>query len=358
MALSRVRAIRFSLLCLTLLALSALAGPAVAQPFGGTFSLSSSNPGHIEIPNSPALNPTGAITIELWVSVGSLPATSTCRSLVGKNWQVSYWVGICGSGRVLRSYLKGSNPGSLFDAGAIPVGELTHIAVTFDGTTRRHYINGELVGSKAETGLLPISLQNLWIGSDFNYDFVPDASFSEVRLWNVARTQDQIRSTINVQLTTPQPGLVAAWGFGPTDNLGGHNGSIVGHATALDLPIAPNCGSGTSTSLCLDNRFSISALYRTGPPGSAESAAHTVGCANLNSGLFWFFSSDNWEVMVKTVDACGLNSHHWIFTAATTNVFYRLTVYDVHAGAQKIFFNYPGPPAPAVTDVNAFATCP
>jgi hypothetical protein len=24
----------------------------------------------------------------------------------------------------------------------------------------------------------------------------------------------------------------------------------------------------------------------------------------------------------------------------------------------KIFFNYPGPPAPAVTDVNAFATCP
>ena len=39
-------------------------------------------------------------------------------------------------------------------------------------------------------------------------------------------------------------------------------------------------------------------------------------------------------------------------------VFYRMTVYDIHAGAQKIYFNYPGPPAPAVTDVTAFATCP
>jgi hypothetical protein len=360
MAISpRVRALRSRLLCWTLLALAGLltlAGPVAAQPFGGIFSLASANPGYIEIPSSPALNPTGAITIELWTSVGTLSAGSTCKSLIGKNWQVSYWVGVCGSGRVLRSYLKGSS--SLLDAGVIPVGEITHIAVTFDGTTRRHYVNGELVGFKTEPGPLPTSSQNLRIGSDFNYNFVPDASFSEVRLWSVARTVDQIRSTINVQLTTPQPGLVAAWGFGPTDNLGGHNGSIVGHFSALDLPIAPNCGAGTSTSLCLENRFSVSALYRTGPPGSAESVAHTVGCTNPGSGLFWFFSPDNWEVMVKTVNGCGLNSRHWIFTAATTNVFYRLTVYDVHAGAQKIFFNYPGPPAPAVTDVNAFATCP
>jgi hypothetical protein len=354
---TRFKSSRFSARPLLALAgLLALALPAAAQPFGGVFSLSSSNPGHIEIPNSPALNPTSAITIELWVSVGNLPASSTCRSLVGKNFQQSYWLGICGSGRVLRSYLKG--PTSGFDGGVIPVSELTHIAVTFDGTTRRHYVNGELVGSMAESGLLSESLQNLRIGSDFSYDFVPDASFSEVRLWSVARTVDQIRSTINVQLTTPQPGLVAAWGFGATDNLGAHNGSIVGHATALDLPIAPNCGTSTSTSLCLDDRFSVSALYRNGPPGSAESPAQTAGCSNPGSGLFWFFDPDNWEVMVKTVDGCALNSHHWLFTAATTNVSYRLTVYDIRAGAQKIYFNYPGPPAPAVTDVNAFATCP
>jgi concanavalin A-like lectin/glucanase superfamily protein len=341
---------------LALACLLALAVPAAAQPFGGTFSLSASAPGHILIPQSPALNPTSAITIEFWVGADNQPTDSVCKSLVGKNFQQSYWVGICGTSRTLRSYLKGTS--SLFDGGTIPVGELTHIAVTFDGTTRRHYINGELVAFRAEIGPLTTSTADLRIGSDFSYDHPPNATFSEVRLWSVARTINQIRSTINVQLTTPQPGLVAAWGFGSSDNLHAHNGSVVGSFSALDLPIAPNCGSLTSTALCLNNRFGITALFRTGPPGSAESPAHTVNFPNLGSGLFWFFSSDNWEVMVKSINGCGLTSHWWIYTAATTDVFYRLTVYDIHAGAQKIYFNYPGAPAPAVTDSSAFATCP
>jgi hypothetical protein len=33
-------------------------------------------------------------------------------------------------------------------------------------------------------------------------------------------------------------------------------------------------------------------------------------------------------------------------------------VLDVLAGANKVYFNCPGPPAPAVTDVGARATCP
>lgn len=348
---------RLSVLTLLVLAgLLAVAVPASAQPFGGIFSLSASNPGYVLIPQSADLNPTSAITIEFWVGAEAQPTDTTCKSFVGKDFTASYWVGICGGSRTLRSYLKGS--GSLLDGGTIPQGELTHIAVTFDGATRRHYINGELVASMPETGPLPASTVPLRIGSDLNYNHTPNASFSEVRLWSVARTVSQIRSAINVQLRTPQPGLVAAWGFGATDNLGGHNGTIINHAAALDLPVAANCGALTSTSLCLQNRFSVSALYRTGPPGSAESQAHTVNVSNSGSGLFWFFSSDNWEVMVKAINGCGLNSHHWIYTAATTDVFYRLTVYDIHAGAQKIYFNYPGPPAPAVTDSSAFSVCP
>ena len=62
--------------------------------------------------------------------------------------------------------------------------------------------------------------------------------------------------------------------------------------------------------------------------------------------------------MVKTVNACGFNNRYWAFSAGTTNVFYRLEVLDVRAGVNKIYFNYPGPPAPAVTDTAAFATCP
>src|SRR6478672_8181871 len=156
---------RFALLSLlALIGLLALAVPAGAQPFGGVFSLSASNPGYVLIPQSAALNPTSAITIEFWVGADNQPTDSTCKSLVGKDYTTSYWVGICGTSRTLRSYLKGSS--SLFDGGTIPLSELTHIAVTFDGTTRRHYINGELVASHAETGPLTTTTSELRIGSD------------------------------------------------------------------------------------------------------------------------------------------------------------------------------------------------
>jgi hypothetical protein len=346
--LMRLRILTFAALC----ALLIMAHPVAAQPFGGTFSLSSTDPGYIAIPNSVDLNPTSTITLEAWVSVGD--TAGGCKSLIGKDYVNAYWVGICG--RTLRSYLRGS--ASLFDGGTIPLSQLTHIAVTFDGATRRHYINGELIASRAETGALTTTTRELRIGSDVNYNVVPSASFSEVRLWSVARTQAQIRSTINVQLTTPQTGLVAAWGFGANDNLHNHDGSIVGHFTALDLPIAPNCGSTTSTFLCLDNRFSISALFRTGAPGTAETQAHTVASTSPSSGLFWFSTANTWQVLVNALDNSAVNNYFWINSAATTNLFYRMTVYDIQAGVQKIYFNYPGSPAPAVLDSYAFATCP
>jgi len=167
---------------------------------------------------------------------------------------------------------------------------------------------------------------------------------------------DPLRDQRPANRAADRPG--GGLGFGATDNLHNHNGTIVGHFSALDLPIAPNCGASTSTFLCLDNRFSISALYRTGAPGTAETQAQTVGFTSLSSGAFWFTSSAEWALMVNALNGCATNSRYWIYSAATTSFFYRLTVYDIHAGAQKIYFNYPGSPAPSVMDVNAFATCP
>ena len=131
----------------------------------------------------------------------------------------------------------------------------------------------------------------------------------------------------------------------------------------LGIKIAAHKATGATTKvapLCLNNRYTVRAYWRTNPtPGTAtDGQAQVASCPNPGSGLFWFFAPTNWEVMVKVLNGCGLNNRWWVFSAATTNVFYRLEVTDVTSGAQKIYFNYPGPPAPAVTDVNAFATCP
>jgi concanavalin A-like lectin/glucanase superfamily protein len=353
------RLLQFPLRFLVLLAglgLMGLPARVSAQPFGAWAIFSESTGNYISIPHAAALNPTSAITIEAWISLNSpLPTPTSCWSIFGKDFLTSYWVGVCGT--TLRTYLAGNT--TFFDAGAIPTNQWTHIAVTYDGANRRHYINGELAGVLPETGALPVNTAALRIGSDVSFDVQRNSNIDEVRLWNVARSVDQIRGSINVPINAAQTGLVAVWSLDGNGNdaLGVYNGSIVGTVPFLTFPVTLNCGAGSATSACLNTRFAVSIQFRD-PNTGVVGTGQVVGCPNPDSALFWFFASNAWEVMVKTINACALDNHYWAFSAATTNVFYRLNVTDVRAGVNKIYFNYPGPPAPAVTDTAAFATCP
>jgi hypothetical protein len=116
---------------------------------------------------------------------------------------------------------------------------------------------------------------------------------------------------------------------------------------------------GGTTQLCLQNRFLVSAQWRTSGVGEpTDGSAKVVPVVNPGSGIFWFFSPDNWEIMVKVLNGCGVNHRYWVFSASTTNLFYRIHVFDVVNSTGKTYFNYPGPPAPAVADTDAFVSCP
>ena len=343
------RPTRIITLALFAVLLFAAGGTADAQPFGSwTLHPAGSSSDYFQIPHSPALNPTGQITIEGWINVSD---DSSCRSIVGKGWQSAWWVGVCGS--TLRTYLRGS--GSRRDGGDIGGSGWNHFAVTFNGATRCHYVNGIQANCWAEAGALTTNSSPVRLGSDVNWTVPPDGSLNEIRLWNVARTQAQIRSTINVPLTSPMPGLVAVWDNGNADDaLGNHDGFMVGSVGALTFPVAVGC-SNTSTQLCAHNRFVVTMTYDS-PVGSGQ--ATRTNPSTFRSGIFWFFNATNWEVMVKVLNGCSINNRWWVFSAATTNVFYRMEVLDQEAGVNKVYFNYAGPPAPAVTDTDAFATCP
>jgi hypothetical protein len=336
-----------------LLLLPAAAG---AQPFGAWAIFNATQGKYFDVASSPDLNPTTAITIEAWVILSATTAQGEpCRSIIGKDYTTSYWLGVCGN--TVRSYLAGI--GSVKNGGTVPNGQWTHVAVTYDGAVRNHYLNGELVASFPQAGALPGSAADVRLGSDVSWDYQPQGDLNEIRLWNVARSTDQIRGSINVPVTTVQPGLVAVWSLAATGNdvVGGHNATNVGGIPFLTFPAILNCGTGSSTSACLNTRFSVSIQFRD-PNTNLTGQATVASCPNPDSAIFWFFASNAWEVMVKIINGCGFNNRYWAFSAATTNVFYRLEVFDVRAGVNKIYFNYPGPPAPAVTDTAAFATCP
>jgi hypothetical protein len=354
---------RLRLPLLLAVAIGLAATGAYAQPFDTYLRFDAgypSNSAYISVPNAAALNPTAAFTFEAWVRLVNSSSTEDCRSIAGKNYTQAWWIGLCtvGGQPTLRSFLKGG--GSLKNGGYLERDVWTHIAVTFNGSERKHYINGELAATFPETGPLTTSTSPVRIGSDVLWERTPDGRIDEVRLWNVARSQSQLRASINVRLTTPQTGLIALWRLNGNGNdaTGAYNGSLVGTNTSwVVFPFGGGCVN-SADAFCQQGRFLISPYFRTATAhGPVTGPAHVVGGAT-GSTVFWFFGADNWELMLKTINGCGLNSRKWVYFAATTDRFFRIEVWDTATGEQKIYFSYPGVPAPAVTDSDALATCP
>jgi hypothetical protein len=326
-----------------------------AQPFdrwlavAGTGQTADNSEGFAQFPDNPAFDLKTAITIEGWVNVETPNPNQDCRSFIGKGYQTSYWVGVCAGG--LRSYLRGVLDRQT--GGVIPSDEWTHFAVTFDGTNRKHYINGELVATFPETAPITTNTAPLEIGSDADWAYSPKGDLNLFRLWNVALSQDQIRTLLNVKITAPMNGLVAEW-IGQNDVLGQFNGTLKG-AVTISTPRTNLLCVPSSSGLCLLDHFAISTLFRQGAVGTAEATAQTVNFTTAASGLFWFFSDDNWEVTVKMVDGCGTNQENWTFITSDTSLFFRTTVTDMTTGAQKIYFNYPSLTPFSILDTSSMA---
>ena len=108
--------------------------------------------------------------------------------------------------------------------------------------------------------------------------------------------------------------------------------------------------------LCLRGRFEASIQWNNGR--GAMGAGKAVPGSNDTTGLFWFFRPENWELQVKVLNGCASNGHYWVFASASTNVEYTLRIEDTQSGVVREYFHPFGDPAPAITDTQAFATCP
>jgi hypothetical protein len=124
-----------------------------------------------------------------------------------------------------------------------------HVAVTFSATTTTLtvYLNGQWVAQQAlgvdstgnalplEIGRQSAALGKYWLGK-----------LDDVRVWNVARTAQQIQANYRTQLTAAAPGLLANWRFDEgcgaqlADAVAGHPATAAGGAAwSADVPTAP-----------------------------------------------------------------------------------------------------------------------
>ncbi|HEX2253754.1 MAG TPA: hypothetical protein VHQ65_10855 [Thermoanaerobaculia bacterium] len=106
--------------------------------------------------------------------------------------------------------------------------------------------------------------------------------------------------------------------------------------------------------LCLGAgaRFRVEAAWSA--PGAGSGTGHAVP-RTADTGTFWFFDAANLELVVKVLDGCGVDGHHWVFAAGLTNVAVEITVTDTTTGAERRYTNPQRTPFQPVQDTRAFA---
>ncbi|MDQ6799291.1 MAG: hypothetical protein M3041_00475 [Acidobacteriota bacterium] len=117
------------------------------------------------------------------------------------------------------------------------------------------------------------------------------------------------------------------------------------------VPHAVSSCAPNDTSLCMNGgRFRVEVNWKdfSGNSGTGKAVPLTA-----DTGYFWFFGSENVELVVKILDARGLNNKFWVFYGALSSVQYEMTVTDTLTGNVKIYTNAAGQFA-SVGDTDGF----
>ena len=122
------------------------------------------------------------------------------------------------------------------------------------------------------------------------------------------------------------------------------------------LYLRTGCFENDTTLCLLDDRYEVTVNWST---ADDRGPARTAPYRTTDSGLFYFFDPNNWEMLVKVLDGCTFNKHHWVFASSATDLGFHLTVRDtsVFEGMVKRYTKMPGEPALAITDTGAFPGC-
>ena len=165
----------------------------------------------VDLGNNPALTSPAEFTIE---TVANFSTLTGGYILATEAW------GTAGQGfsfRIDQSHINfntgtdtGWNGVTAPEVAALDV--WTHIAVTYSATAMKLYVNGLEVDSKTNPPAIGISTQNLIMGEGAMWrNRGLNGKLGYVRIWNVAKTKQEIRDNANTYVTGSESGLLAAW---------------------------------------------------------------------------------------------------------------------------------------------------
>jgi glucose/arabinose dehydrogenase/fibronectin type 3 domain-containing protein len=316
----------------------------------------------VSVPSSSSLNTvTSAMTLAAWIKPTA--AQSGWRTILQKQPDAFYLNASNSNGPLLPSGGGTIGGWSQFVSGstASPVNTWTHVALTYDGSMLRLYVNGTLASSAAAGGAVQTTTNPLWIGGNQPYGEFFTGVIDEARVYNRALSATEIQSAMNTPLvpgapdnqapTTPS-GLTAtvaggsqinlAW-TASTDNVSVANYQVercsgAGCSNFAAVGTAPsNSFSDTGLSPLTSYSYRVRAVdpsnnlsgYSNVASGTTTSAPDTTppsvptgltatvaGTTQIN--LSWTASTDNVGVAEYRIERCqGASCTSWAQIATT-----------------------------------------
>ena len=169
-----------------------------AGKFGDALSFNGTS-SRVTIPNSSTLQLSSGMTLEAWVDPTTV--SSAWRDVIEKGNDEYFMMGTTDHGSAAGGGgIIGGTYGQVFTGSGLPASTWTHLAVTYDGSVVRLYLNGAMVDSVAHTGLIAGSTNALTLGSDPFYGQYFNGLIDEVRIYNKALTATQIQSDMTTAI--------------------------------------------------------------------------------------------------------------------------------------------------------------
>jgi len=209
----------------------------------GTYGLKfQGNSNYVNCGANASLNITGTqLTLEAWVFPTSFSANYWENVIVNKlasNTTHGYNLR-CGGNGIVEFYVSETYANTGFatsDQNAIELNKWSHLAGTYDGSNVKLYINGKLVKSTSWSFSIGSTDRPLFIGNHGDESFLDRpfiGSIDEVRVWDIARTEAEIKANMYKEIGT-HANLKAYYkmsngsGTTLTDNSGnGNNGTLI-----------------------------------------------------------------------------------------------------------------------------------
>jgi hypothetical protein len=226
----------------------------------------------VSIPNAPELRITGDMTIETWFRIDQKPSNDWVR-IIGKGTSLyrNYGLWYNTNGTILFQQYGVTSSNQAVDAGSAFIqttlndGEWYHMAGVRSGNTVRLYLNGVELASATSNNTPSTDASSITMGRALDMHSPLNGQMDEVRVWNVARTGQEIADNFERSLVGDENGLVAYYnmdagtGSALEDLTNGNDGSLNAPTWSSEVPNVTSDASGTQVTLTVtDNNGNVS----------------------------------------------------------------------------------------------------